>query len=128
MIKVRIMKYYVVNTRVYIPEPVAEYFARCFSLKLPNKYYEVSNAITFRDEENKVSINVPTDQVGSVTDALLASALDFYIALAVCTDDNILLYRMIKKARTKVKEMLKIDNINLDPEFPICLKGGNNAN
>jgi len=118
------MKYYVVNTRVYLPEPVAEYFVKCFSLKLPNKYYDVSNIITYRDEENKVSVSVPADQVGSVTDALLASALDFYIALAVCTDNNILLYRMIKKAREKVKEMLKIDNINLDPEFPICLKGG----
>jgi hypothetical protein len=31
---------------------------------------------------------------------------------------------MIRKAREKVKEILKIDNINLDPEFPICLKGG----
>ncbi len=91
---------------------------------MPSKYYDVSNIITYRDEENKVSVSVPADQVGSVTDALLASALDFYIALAVCTDNNILLYRMIKKAREKVKEMLKIDNINLDPEFPICLKGG----
>ncbi len=118
------MKYYVVNTRMYLPEPVAEYFANCFSLKLPNKYYEVSNVITFRDEEKKVSVNVPADQVGGITDVLLASALDFYIALAVCTDNNISLYRMIKKARAKVKETLKIDNINLDPEFPICLKGG----
>ncbi|CDF81347.1 hypothetical protein CF87_gp20 [Sulfolobus monocaudavirus SMV1] len=118
------MKYYVVNTRVYLPEPIAEYFVNCFSLKLPTQYYEVSNVVTFRDEEKKVSVNVPADQVGGVTDALLASALDFYIALAVCTDNNILLYRMIKKARAKVKEMLKIDNINLDPEFPICLKGG----
>jgi hypothetical protein len=118
------MKYYVVNTRVYLPEPVAEYFVNCFSLKLPNKYYEVSNAITFRDEENKVSINVPTDQVRVITDALLASALDFYIALGVCRDSNVSLYRMIRKAREKVKEILKIDDINLDPEFPICLKGG----
>jgi len=117
------MKYYEVSTRVYLPEPVAEYFVNCFSLKLPNKYYEVSNVITYRDEENKVSVNVPADQVRGVTDALLASALDFYIALAVCTDNNISLYRMIKKARAKVKEVLKIDNINLDPEFPICLKG-----
>ncbi len=48
------MKYYVVNTRVYLPEPVAEYFVKCFSLKLPSKYYDVSNIITYRDEENKV--------------------------------------------------------------------------
>jgi len=107
-----------------LPEPVAEYFANCFSMKLPKKYYDVGNVITFRDEENKVSINVPTDQVRAITDALLASALDFYIALGVCRDSNILLYRMIRKAREKVKELLKIDDINLDPEFPICLKGG----
>jgi len=50
--------------------------------------------------------------------------LDFYIALGVCTNSNITLYRMIRKAREKVKEVLKIDNINLDPEFPICIKGG----
>jgi len=118
------MKYYVVNTRVYLPEPVAEYFTNCFSLKLPKQYYEVSSVITFRDEEKKVSINVPADQVRAVTDALLASALDFYIALGVCTESNISLYRMIRKAREKVKEILKIDNIILDPEFPICLKGG----
>jgi hypothetical protein len=67
---------------------------------------------------------VPPDQVGDVRDAILASALDFYIALGVCTDSNVTLYRMIRKAREKVKEVLKIDNINLDPEFPICLKGG----
>jgi len=107
-----------------LPEPVAEYFANCFSMKLPKKYYDVSTVITFRDEENKVSINVPSDQVRAITDALLASALDFYIALGVCRDSNILLYRMIRKAREKVKELLKIDDINLDPEFPICLKGG----
>ncbi len=124
MTQVKTMKYYAVNVRTYLPEPVAEYFVNCFSLKLPNQYYEVSNVITFRDEEKKVSVNVPADQVGGITDVLLASALDFYIALAVCTDNNISLYRMIKKARAKVKETLKIDNINLDPEFPICLKGG----
>jgi ribosome-associated translation inhibitor RaiA len=116
------MKYYVVNTRVYLPEPVAEHFVKCFSLKLPKKYYDVSNTITFRDEENKVSVNIPADQVNIIANALLASALDFYIALGVCTDNNISLYRMIRKAREKVKEILKIDDINLDPEFPICLK------
>ncbi|ALG96963.1 hypothetical protein [Sulfolobus monocaudavirus SMV3] len=121
------MKYYVVNTRVYIPEPIAEHFAKCFSFKLPNKYYEVSDTITFKDEENKVSINVPTDQVRNVIDAILASALDFYIALGACTDNNISLYQMIRKARERVKELLKIDDINLDPEFPICLKVMNNA-
>ena len=124
VIQVIIMKYYVVNTKIYLPEPVAEYFANCFSLKLPSKYYEVSDTITFRDEENKVSINVPSDQVRNVIDAILASALDFYIALGVCTDNDVSLYRMIQKARAKVKEILKIDDINLDPEFPICLKGG----
>jgi excinuclease UvrABC helicase subunit UvrB len=121
------MKYYVINTKVYLPEPVAEYFANCFSLKLPSNYYEVSDGIVFRDEEKKVSINVPADQVRNVTDAILASALDFYIALGVCTNNNISLYRMIQKARMKVKEVLKIDDVNLDPEFPICLnlpKGG----
>ena len=118
------MKYYVINTKVYLPEPVAEYFANCFSLKLPSKYYEVSDTITFRDEENKVSVNVPADLVRNVTDALMVSALDFYIALGVCRDSNVSLYRMIRKAREKVKEILKIDDINLDPEFPICLKGG----
>ena len=118
------MKYYVVNTKIYLPEPVAEYFANCFSLKLPSKYYEVSDTITFRDEENKVSINVPSDQVRNVIDAILASALDFYIALGVCTDNDVTLYRMIQRARAKVKEILKIDDLNLDPEFPICLKGG----
>jgi len=118
------MKYYAVNVRTYLPEPIAEYFVKCFSLKLPNKYYEVSGTITFRDEEKKVSVNVPADQVGGITDVLLASALDFYIALGVCIDNDISLYRMIRKAREKVKEMLKIDDINLDPEFPICLKGG----
>jgi hypothetical protein len=118
------MKYYEVNTRVYLPEPIAEYFVNCFSLKLPTKYYEVSDGIIFRDEENKVSINIPADLAKVIKDALLASALDFYIALGVCIDDNISLYRMIRKAREKVKEMLKIDDINLDPEFPICLKGG----
>ncbi len=124
VIQVIIMKYYVVNTKVYLPEPVAEYFAKCFSLKLPSKYYEVSDTITFRDEENKASINVPADQVRNVIDAILASALDFYIALGVCTNNDVSLYRMIQKARAKVKEILKIDDINLDPEFPICLKGG----
>jgi len=124
IVQVKIMKYYAVNVRTYLPEPIAEYFVKCFSLKLPNKYYEVSGTITFRDEEKKVSVNVPADQVGGITDVLLASALDFYIALAVCLDDDISLYRMIRKAREKVKEMLKIDDINLDPEFPICLKGG----
>ena len=124
VIQVIIMKYYVVNTKIYLPEPVAEYFANCFSLKLPSKYYEVSDTITFRDEENKVSINVPSDQVRNVIDAILASALDFYIALGVCTDNDVSLYRMIQKARAKVKEILKIDDLNLDPEFPICLKGG----
>jgi len=120
------MKFYVIGTRVYLPEPIAEYFVNCFSLKLPKKYYEVTSAstITFRDEENRVSLSVPPDQVGEVADALLASALDFYMALGVCTDGNVTLYRMIRKAREKVKEVLKIDNINLDPEFPICLKGG----
>jgi hypothetical protein len=120
------MKFYLVSTRVYLPEPIAEYFANCFSLKLPKKYYEVTSAsaITLRDDENRVSLSVPPDQVGVVADALLASALDFYIALGVCTDNNVTLYRMIRKAREKVKEVLKIDNINLDPEFPICLKGG----
>ena len=118
------MKYYLVNTRVYIPEPVAEHFVKCFSLKLPNKYYEVSDTITYKDEETKVIVNVPADMVRNVTDSLLASTLDFYLALAVCTDNNITLYRMIRKAREKVKEMLKIDDINLDPEFPICLKVG----
>lgn len=124
IVQVKIMKYYVINTKVYLPEPVAEYFANCFSLRLPNKYYEVSDTITFRDEENKVSVNVPADLVRNVTDALMVSALDFYIALGVCRDSNVSLYRMIRKAREKVKEILKIDNINLDPEFPICLKGG----
>ena len=124
VIQVIIMKYYVVNTKIYLPEPVAEYFANCFSLKLPSKYYEVSDTITFRDEENKVSINVPSDQVRNVIDAILASALDFYIALGVCTDNDVSLYRMIQKARAKVKEILKIDDLNLEPEFPICLKGG----
>ena len=124
VIQVIIMKYYVVNTKIYLPEPVAEYFANCFSLKLPSKYYEVSDTITFRDEENKVSINVPSDQVRNVIDAILASALDFYIALGVCTDNDVTLYRMIQRARAKVKEILKIDDLNLDPEFPICLKGG----
>ena len=123
------MKFYVVGTRMYLPEPIAEYFANCFSLKLPKKYYEVTSAsttitITFRDDENRVSLSVPPDQVGDVRDAILASALDFYIALGVCTDSNVTLYRVIRKAREKVKEALKIDNINLDPEFPICLKGG----
>jgi hypothetical protein len=122
------MKFYVVGTRAYLPEPIAEYFANCFSLKLPKKYYEVTSAsittITLRDEENRVSLSVPPDQVGDVRDAILASALDFYIALGVCTDSNTTLYRMIRKAREKVKEVLKIDDINLDPEFPICLKGG----
>jgi ribosome-associated translation inhibitor RaiA len=126
--KLIIMKFYVVGTRVYIPEPIAEYFTNCFSLKLPKKYYEVTSVstitITFRDDENRVSLSVPPDQVGDVTDTLLASALDFYIALGVCTDSSTTLYRMIRKAREKVKEVLKIDSINLDPEFPICLKGG----
>ena len=117
-------KYYVVGSRVYIPEPVAEYFKNCFSLELPKSYYVVGNTIKLIDEENRTSVNVPEDQVGSVLDALLASALDFYIALGVCTDSNTSLYRMIRKAREKVKEVLKIDDINLDPEFPICLKGG----
>ena len=54
------MKFYVLGTRVYLPEPIAEYFANCFSLKLPKKYYEVTSAsttitITFRDDENRVS-------------------------------------------------------------------------
>jgi len=124
IVQVKIMKYYVINTKVYLPEPVAEYFANCFSLKLPSKYYEVSDTITFRDEENKVSVNVPADLVRNITDALMVSALDFYIALGVCRDSNVSLYRMIRKAREKVKEILKIDDINLDPEFPICLKGG----
>ena len=124
VIQVIIMKYYVVNTKIYLPEPVAEYFANCFSLKLPSKYYEVSDTITFRDEENKVSINVPSDQVRNVIDAILASALDFYIALGICTDNDVSLYRMIQKARAKVKEILKIDDLNLDPEFLICFKGG----
>ena len=125
IVQVTIMKkYYVVGSRVYIPEPVAEYFKICFSLELPKSYYVVGNTIKLIDEENRTSINVPEDQVGSVLDALLASALDFYIALGVCTDSNTSLYRMIRKAREKVKEVLKIDDVNLDPEFPICLKGG----
>jgi hypothetical protein len=122
------MKYYLVNTRVYIPEPVAEHFANCFSFKLPKKYYEVSDKIIYRDEETRISVDIPSDQVRNVTDTILASTLDFYLALAVCTDHNTSLYRMIQKARTKVKEILKIDDINLEPEFPICLpslnKGG----
>jgi len=119
------MKYYLVDSGIYIPEPIAEYFQNCFSLKLPKKYYHVTGStIRLIDDETKVSVNVPPEQIKDVRDALLASAFDFYIALGVCTDSNTSLYRMIRKAREKVKEVLKIDDINLDPEFPICLKGG----
>jgi hypothetical protein len=94
-------------------------------MKLPKKYYYVTgSAIRLIDEETKVSVNVPSEQIRDVRDAILASALDFYIALGVCTDSSTSLYRMIRKAREKVKEALKIDDVNLDPEFPVCLKGG----
>ena len=120
-----IVKYYLVDSGIYIPEPIAEYFQNCFSMKLPKKYYYVTgSAIRLIDEETKVSVNVPSEQIRDVRDAILASALDFYIALGVCTDSSTSLYRMIRKAREKVKEALKIDDVNLDPEFPICLKGG----
>jgi len=123
--KLIIVKYYSVDSGIYIPEPIAEYFEKCLSIKLPKRYYHITgNTIRLIDEERKISINVPTEQTKDVRDALLASAFDFYIALGVCTDSNTSLYRMIRKAREKVKEVLKIDDINLDPEFPICLKGG----
>jgi len=120
--KLIIVKYYLVDSGIYIPEPIAEYFQNCFSMKLPKKYYKVEGSkIMLMDEENKVGINVPPEQIKDVRDAILASALDFYIALGVCTDSSTSLYRMIRKAREKVKEALKIDNINLDPEFPIVV-------
>ncbi|MCI4455278.1 MAG: hypothetical protein JHC23_00945 [Sulfolobus sp.] len=118
------MRYYVVDTKTYLPEPVAEYLVDCFSLKLPKRYYEVGDTIIFVDEEQKTRIDVPASQLEDVAKALLASTLDFFIALGVCMNSNLSLYNMIKRAREKVKKLLKIDDINLDPEFPICLKGG----